>query len=1185
MRLHFSYLNPNQARRLQGVRASDIGSSNSFVLSEGTRGKIISDGRPTVIAWACEYSAYAFFGIILRLAYEQRSSPRTGEAGQIFATATEVLGVLATLTCCNDTEEYQLDPKLREFVFQRTSQDFSEYQDVVSLIFELFESQLYRDSLAFNDEMTSQFFTNSIRLLHSLLLVAPHRVWPFLGRSSLLGMRGTESRLVSAVSILDLPDGRHDLLRSSVRLFEALIRDAVTHSGIRRVESQALTRLGPAVELAKGPGTLEVTIQQVILNFTKILIDVLEASRGWKFAVIDDRLDINCRICEIFDQILNTFFGIDDADDGKPKLTACLAPAAEYLVEVFLAQRSSSLATKALLDVILEGLATPANTIAVRRWMMWQSQTQAALKLTTRFMRLSRFLGRASSLLERSVFDSAPILIRLYAGFPNYRLRVVDLLNSLLRGDDDADKQPQSLLSRVGQADMRTFVDVLCCFDRPFQRPALSQAIWRFLAVAVSHRQQWFTLYLLSGKTPRQWLQKDRPQAKALDRSRPLFQLALERFTRIQSVAREEALGILQFITAAIDYSPGAMEDFKEGTKGDALVSTLQVVADLKYPISTDIADSTDIPESYQLAALIVKILAMLEHYYNERYSGQEGRPTLFQNIGNRQVQRFVKFLLDHGVQAPFYSSTLHSRLEKNLQDQIPNCKLSRFKRTTLNPSRLGPEYYFDIDALKMILKKDPKWSLTFSRAMTEELTRANLNLSVVEAQVELFYAWKLLIGELNEEAHGKDFTHDYYISIIRSCLQANAKRPSTEPYFEKLAFDRAEIALLLAQRFTRKARNDEKIIDVLHLAWSTISEYSTDLGASLASDNAEYARKLLKLLCLLIGASADVVSKREDRNRKKDEEDIGLVLTILENVASVSFRSLVRAVHDDQSKIDPADFALINALLRCCLQFPGVERHPDKLNEVFVDQGALRSAVTLLSWADKLTIGDDPVFGEVSTTYILELSKVSTLAESIMTDGILAATPSTRLLNYFRRPGGIGPFQEPARMYSIWTRGILPLLINLLTSVGAPAAAEVAQFLGLFEPQLARASGSFDLRAAPAVRAQAVGVTLAMTSEAQSLALIATILDRYREAGASAGIDAEDVADLSWDRAAVRLDSESLLERRNALRDSLVPLGEREQEWARAKPGSSDKGARSRYEEMVVKDMGAVLFLLGSDG
>ena len=273
----------------------------------------------------------------------------------------------------------------------------------------------------------------------------------------------------------------------------------------------------------------------------------------------------------------------------------------------------------------------------------------------------------------------------------------------------------------------------------------------------------------------------------------------------------------------------------------------------------------------------------------------------------------------------------------------------------------------------------------------------------------------------------------------------------------------------------------------------------------------------------------------------------------------------------------------LINAILRCCLRMPGIERHAEYMMRLFSDDNTARYATTLLSWSDRLILGDDPIFGEISIEFLLELSRFHALAECITVAGISTEITAANLLNYFRRPGGIGPFDTPARMYGIWTRGILPLVINILRAIGAPIASEMGTFLNQFTGKLSRISTHFDPKPSPSTQDLRVGyITLAMASEAQSLALISTILDLFREAGASAGIVAADVPELAWDRNQVKADIDSWLRRRGALRDTIMPTNEKEASWSTQKPASSQSGAESLLEEKVVDELRNALSLLG---
>ena len=413
--------------------------------------------------------------------------------------------------------------------------------------------------------------------------------------------------------------------------------------------------------------------------------------------------------------------------------------------------------------------------------------------------------------------------------------------------------------------------------------------------------------------------------------------------------------------------------------------------------------------------------------------------------------------------------------------------------------------------------------------------------------------------------------------------MKSNLENTLPELIFNKLAQSRADLAFLLLQQLIDAAPAGIDAKGILKPAWETLYSYAPDLGTALTGDEAEYVRTLLKILYLSLQAHLD--SNLVANTPVESREAIRSTTTILEILGIAvarGFRSLTTRLHENPSKVLPADFALINAILRTALHVPGVDKHPEELVIYFSDENTSRYASTLLSWSHQLVVDNDPIFGEISITFLLEQSSVPALAESIVIGGCLSQIASTNLVNYFRRPGGAGPFDQPSRVYSIWTRGILPLMINLLRAIGGPIASEIASFLNQFKPQLARASNSFDIKPSPKPKEIHSGyVNLAMASEVRSLALITTILGIFREAGASAGIVAADIAQLEWDRAAVKEDLEGRLQRRNTLRDSIIATHEREEAWSRQKATNPRGGSENRLEEKVVEELAAALSIL----
>lgn len=425
---------------------------------------------------------------------------------------------------------------------------------------------------------------------------------------------------------------------------------------------------------------------------------------------------------------------------------------------------------------------------------------------------------------------------------------------------------------------------------------------------------------------------------------------------------------------------------------------------------------------------------------------------------------------------------------------------------------------------------------------------------------------------------------------VVEQCLKTNAQDLPQEAIFDQLAEVRVEFAMALLQRLNDiKARGSE-VFSLLFTAWDAMRSRQRSYETALANDDVAYYRSLLNVLFLTLQFHvSDAVRdlKSSLQGKKNLPSDTPTILEILDVVVAQGFRSLTTYLHDDSSKCCPKDFAILTAILQTCLQTRNIDQLHEAIVKKFIENNTSRYATALFSWSDKLMVNGDPIYGELSILFLLELSTIPIMAEHLAIEGILTNLSTSRLMNfYLHGPSGYNPLDGVPRPFIIWTNGILPLCLNILHHVGRTAP-EVAAFLNQFGPQLARASNSFASKyTVSAAHPYTGGISLAMASEAQSLALISFILDKFRAAGPSMGIDPSELEQLSWDRVRVKEDIEELLSRRQVLRSRIVATSEKEvglkQKMRQGKNGS----AENALEVLVVKELqGALMCLGGGEG
>lgn len=421
---------------------------------------------------------------------------------------------------------------------------------------------------------------------------------------------------------------------------------------------------------------------------------------------------------------------------------------------------------------------------------------------------------------------------------------------------------------------------------------------------------------------------------------------------------------------------------------------------------------------------------------------------------------------------------------------------------------------------------------------------------------------------------------------VAQNCLEANARSGPPEAIFERIQQTRVDFAQALLQRLVEVDAHGAEAFGLLEVVWKALRNRHTTYEDALISNDTEYYRSLLNVLFLALQFHLDSPTRSSPEAVNKQAKlsyDLSLVVEIVKTIVAQGFKSLTTYLHEEPEKCTPKDFAIIIAILQSALQVKNADRLYEHITFHIEENDIARHATTLFSWADQFAVGGDPIYGELSVSILVKLSTLPMLAEHLAVEAVLMKLSTCRLTNLLRQPKGFGPFDPVPRLYTIWTGGFLPLCLNLLYNV-VRTAPEVAAFINQFEGQLARASEVFSIGHASSTSASSQWITLSMTSETYSLALISFMLNRFREAGPSAGLDAQSIQGLKWDQAQVKEDIGELLDRRPTLRGRIVATNDKETEWSRQKPLDQSSGAENRLEEKVVSELKAAVACLGGE-
>jgi len=702
----------------------------------------------------------------------------------------------------------------------------------------------------------------------------------------------------------------------------------------------------------------------------------------------------------------------------------------------------------------------------------------------------------------------------------------------------------------------------------------------------MKNRQQSFATFAVTGETPKK--SKVRRTAmtenfQSSPQTESLFAMAIAALSNSQSMHDECSIAMLEFVAAAQSYRPWITDTIRKHP------SFIKTISDFLGNLTTKPGKAAhDQADELHAASLVTEILAMYLH--NMRQLGD----TSF----IKSISTSISYLTSHGVSLPPYNTSLHANLKRNFEKRYPGCSLSNFKRA-LPHMAFGGDFYYAMDFSAEALGFDSAWNGP-KNGFAEELTRANVNLSLVEARIRLTGSWKSLAIELSLSMEQEKPLQRYMANTVYQCLLAITIPIGSEAIFQSLVETRIELARSILQRLVGAKSTVPVMFDLVSAAWDAIKASGEDLELAIVGADASRYRSLLQILLLTLqphaatselpapSASAiprpDSPGSSSGRGGAHAKSSGGLLLLFTDIVAEVvgkCFRSLATQIHENPADIPPSDFALITAIFQTILHVRKISTVHNSLTHHLCDSNVQRYTLALFSWSDRLLAADDdPVFGDLSISFLRELSSIPQMAEYLATEGTLGQLSTAPLLSHMRqRASGYGPSDHPRRLHTIWSRGVLPLCLNILVAVGESFAGEATAFLNSFSGQLARAGGAFGSKAGTST------VTLDVATEIHTLAMIALALDHYRASPSAVAIAGGEIPELAWNRAVLKDDLEGFVNGSGMLGARIMPGTEREVELSRAPAVGGvgvGAGVGSRLEELVLGELKGALVCLG---
>lgn len=1210
------------------VASKDLILANSdtkYTIPAGSIGVVLNDTRPLVVSWQFTHSGLEYLGGLLStISPNSALADARVEAELTVDSAGDIIALMTSLLVGSSLSE---DQDAGKNVLAKISKGLTRNDDIVRVIFDIFEDQLQHHSTQKGTEGSIALLCECVNFIKATLEIYPERTWSTLSRSKLLPIDAFPGSVPAIVGMTEIPCNQYRFLETCLSLYESLVHNC-TRSAVSRnstSESRALTRFEQkSVSSSRTPEKLMSTL---LFNFGRIVADTVLSQANWRFDDMLQRYRIIESALRSSNQILRSHFGL--ASKG---LLSTYAASANYVMTTFTHNASSDSSSQAVSDIMIRCLSNLTGPLCDNHEIV--SACLELVDFCTLLVRVSflnshnpmqKFVTHLSQLL--------PLLVRIWAIHPTLKSSVATLLTAIVQSFPEQEGQSTSLLAHLAPQTAKSFVSLLSNIDTPLNSIESESVMWELLSAIISKQQRWLAISILTGSTPRDRL---KPDTKLQQRS--LIDVTLTKLSTISALSPRRLVAMLTFLAAAQDHWSWVSTSIGEHP------SVIKAMSQWCFELSPNIrkADTEACirnAHENQVAALIANILARYLH--NTRNSDNLEKIVDMLNK--------LAYFRENVTSFSSYNPSLHNSLARNFDQKFFGCSLESFRRSTLLPSEYGTKYYYDLDLADKTLGFDQSWRRTKGQGFYDEVARANINYSVVDSEIALLKSWECLALEIANQSIQDQRVQKDMIKIVESCLRSNLEANEPSDILERIYSTRINFAFALLQKLSKTGASSAEFKDILQVAWDLVRTSGLDFEMVERQQDVEKYRILLQILFLSLqphvtttttstSSSYKSLSKSADTTPAVLSTLTSTLLEIVTKVVASNFRALCTSVHATQDKerllLRPADFVLITAILQSILRIPCISTVQRQIANIIAESNLIRYAISLYSWSDSLD-ARDLVYAELSMLFLLTLSTVSLSAEQMAVDGVLSSISSANISNTFRdtssssqsssssipsslKKGGQGPLDKPYRSHSIWTRGILPLCLNILSAVGPGIAGEVSHFLLSFSQQIKRSEDELAMSLhGPAVTlSSSTNIThpssstshlkgslnLPLAKEIHSLVLIAGVLTSFKSQGAMVGVNSADISLFPPDVFDVKTVGDvvkGLIRNLSVvsggesggdmlgLRSRIVPIGEREMGLWKTRSdgkekGSDSSGGRSLLEEMILVELKGVIECLG---
>ncbi|KAL7666844.1 Nucleoporin [[Candida] zeylanoides] len=1018
----------------------------SLLMDTNTKAKVIMAGGAddqVLAVFLYNYNGWALLGRILQNIVKSSNFNNASEISEVVINIAQVL--TRVVVQVKDQDLVGLEEVLDVLDSMSAYIDDS---DVIEILFRLFEQSLHSRNTA--------VLIALVNLFTSLVPLIGVKIWSYLNKSVLFESNGKEGFAATIFGAIEMINGEYSFSIALMKLSKVLIEDCLQET---KVDNQvAFITASNLAHKSKNA-----FLMKIITHF----IVIFESFSHCRFGKAFQKMEAACLMMDMFNEVIECVYSIDEASAPSEKVSGLLAKPAEKILDAFLQASNLNTNTPTRADhpilSIIDSISDhrdfniyEARDLSGYWFKKW---VEASLMFSSLIIsvRSQTSMGATISTFEMALFTRLPKIVNAYSLHVTLRLILLDLMTSLTIGVSTTPQSP-SLLAHLGRDYSQILLNSLISdLENSFDDYDMKIGLYDFICAVFDGNQEGLSMLLISGRDVYGEVESHgrvNSDSAPATPTKSVLSVMKRSFRDIKYFPNYVSLHLVDAIALAFNLwtTLRATENNLEFV--DLLLSRF------KQPISTrtpTIEESVSSCYELKLLSKITEVLSLI----------------IFTTMDEKLKQKLVDFFInDESFKVEFlrrfdtigYNQRIHDDLRVQFEKNL-HVSLDKFLSCLVRRNRFGNSTIWNVALMEKMFngKNNANWL-----SIREHVKACNANLQYSNAQISVVKAHGALLTAFCKR-FGTKLNSDW-IFLASQLLFFDVLSENPDTIFKQVYRERIELCFFIL--YTMSSHVDdmtvlpENVLDIIKFSCSLISSKGAvshdesgtykallrilklalgmlDNDANIITSNSPLFRDLFVLLIskgsktLLIDLQNDAYSTRIDRrfvpqNLEEKLESLTLILSIIKVYVALDLPASLQMEMAKIVKLHSTVTDLMN--LFSSSHLIRISHH---------QEGHKRDQMAEL------------VFSQLSLNFIQQLMTIDVIAQTFIEQGLFLVLTGSSISAPIKQGNLSITSTTNTAFYSIWCNGLLPLCLLAFQKLGPQILPEVCMFLGAFAKQV----------------------------------------------------------------------------------------------------------------------------------